>query len=60
MKTTRTIKSLVSQMEKCRVAIGKQRDILREIQGEVESLLDPTDRGVEALDDAIETLSEEF
>ena len=46
-------------MTKHRDAIAKERDSLRELQSEIEDLLEPTNRGVEALDDAIHAISEQ-
>ena len=59
MKITPKLKTLLKQLEKHRTAIGKERDALRELHEEIESLLDPVNRGVEALDDAITALSEQ-
>ena len=39
-------------------ALAKERDALREIQDEIEGILEPTDRGVEALEEAIASISE--
>jgi len=36
---------------------GKHRDGLREIQQELENLLDPLNEGLQSLDDCIDTLS---
>ena len=57
-KTTE-LKPLLKRLEKHRNNIAKERDALRELYDEIEALLDPTNRGVEALDDAIESISEQ-
>lgn len=56
---TSKLKCLLKQIEKHRDAIAKERDALRELQGEIQDLLEPTNRGVESLDDAIQAFSEQ-
>ena len=59
MKTTDKLKPLLKQLEKHRNAIAKERDALRELQSEIADLLEPVECGVEALDDAISSFSEQ-
>ena len=54
----RTMKAIVKQLEKHRDKIGAERDRLREMQSEIEELLEPCQEGIEALDAAISHFSE--
>lgn len=58
-KTSNHLKSLIRQLEKHRLAIAKERDGMRKMQDDIEDLLEPTSRGLEALEDAIAALSEQ-
>lgn len=51
-------RALVKQLERSRERIGKERDALRRLQEDVGALLDSTERAAEALDSAIDALSE--
>lgn len=53
-----TRKAIVKQLEKHRVAIGRERDALRDMQEEISVLFESCEMGVEALDTAIQTFSE--
>jgi hypothetical protein len=57
--TNPPLKALLKRIEKHRATIAKERDALYEILSEVESLFEPVNRGVEALDDAIQAFSEQ-
>ncbi len=50
--------SLVKQLEKAREAIGRERDKLRDMQDDVNTLFKSCEEGYQALDDAISKLSE--
>jgi hypothetical protein len=53
------LKQLRIKLEKHKTVIAKERDALRDLQDEIESILEPTDRGVEALQEAIDSISEQ-
>ena len=59
MPALKNLKCLMKQLTKHRNAIAKERDALRELQSEIEDLREVTTRGVEALDDAIQAISEQ-
>jgi hypothetical protein len=46
-------KEILEQMEQCRNAIGKERDKLRDLEIELESLTESIDEGYENLESAI-------
>lgn len=48
----------IKRIEAAKSQIAKARDELREIQDELESVLDSSDRGLEDLAIAVQTLSE--
>jgi len=50
-------KKFVKAIEVERKKIGEARDRLRDIQQDIESLIEETDQGLEALDTAIDHLS---
>ena len=52
------MKVIVKQLEKHRNKMGAERDRLRELQSEIEELLEPCESGLEALDSAIIHFSE--
>lgn len=52
------IAAMVREVEECRKAIASERDKLRTLHGELEDLMDSTDRGVSALEEAVDAFSE--
>ena len=54
----KTVKQATVELRRLRDRIGKERDALRNLHQEVEDLLESTGRGLEALDEAIDALSE--
>lgn len=48
----------IKKLEKIRDRIGRERDALREMQAEIESLFDACEQGGQLLDDCIETFSQ--
>ena len=59
MVTPRRMRSIVRQLETTRDRIGKERDKLRRLIEELETLEDPTTSGLEDLQNAIDRLSEQ-
>ena len=55
--TKELAKKFVKTIEVERKKIGEARDRLRDIQQDIESLIEETDQGLEALDTAIDHLS---
>ena len=55
--TKELAKKFVKVIEAERKKIGEARDRLRDIQQDIESLIEETDQGLEALDTAIDHLS---
>ena len=55
-KKTKT--AIVKQLTKHRDNIGKERDALREMQEEINTLFESCEEGIDALDSAIQTFSE--
>lgn len=51
-------KSLVNRLKHHRDKIASERGELRQIKDEIDELLEPTERAVDALDDAINAMSE--
>lgn len=49
---------LIKALEKHRAAIGRERDALRKVVEDYNDLLESCERANEALDDAIQTLSQ--
>ena len=47
---TKELKAVLSKIEKAKEKISKERDVLRELYGDLESLLDSFDRGIEAIE----------
>ena len=54
-----SVAKLVRDLERTRVKLSYYRDKLRETQDELESLLEPTEKGIESLQIAIDELSEQ-
>ena len=54
----KSIASLVRQLSARRVALSEQRDLLRNLIEEAEALDDQCTRALDALDDAVDALSE--
>lgn len=52
-------KLLLKKLEKERAKIAAARDNLRDLRDEIDSLLEPTEQGLQALEDAIETFSQQ-
>lgn len=59
MKTRRSADALKNKIAGHLVKISKERDALRLLRDEIDSVLEPTDRGIEALEEAIMALSEQ-
>ena len=57
MKIVKTNK-VINQLRTRQAAIAKERDKLRDLYNEISMLMDSCDRATEALEDAIEALSE--
>jgi hypothetical protein len=57
MKRTE-LKPLLARLRLHATIIGKQRDELRLLYEEIERILEPTERGVQALEEAIDSISE--
>jgi len=55
-----SIKKLVREMERTKIKLAYYRDRLRDIQEEAEAMIEPTDRGIESLQSAIDDLSEQY
>lgn len=55
----RTLKQITKQLEIHRSAIAKERDAMRELIYEIESLLEPVEDGLTDLEFAIEKFSEQ-
>jgi len=53
-----TPKKLITEVEKYKTRIAKQRDGLRELISEAEELIESCERGDEALETALDALSE--
>lgn len=54
-----SIAKLLRDLERTRMKLGYYRDKLRELQDEVEALVEPTEQGLETLQRAIDELSEQ-
>lgn len=50
------LKSLIEETEQIKIRIGKERDRLREIAGEIEEIAETCDRAEETLDDMLFSL----
>jgi len=50
--------TVLKQLQKHRDKIGKERDALRAMQDEINTLFESCEQGIEALDNAIQTFSE--
>lgn len=55
--TKREIKALANKIDKCKIAIAKQRDSLRELLYEVDEIREHCDEAYDDLDRAIDGLS---
>ncbi len=55
---TAGVATVRQQFEAAKKRIARERDKLRGLQDDIEDLLDPTDRSVESLQEAIDALSE--
>ena len=55
----KTLKQLVAQLKKHQNTIGKERDKIRELKEEIDSLLDPVEEGMMDLEAAIDRFSEQ-
>lgn len=55
---TRSLATLRKLLNKHAANIAKERDALRALQDEIEEILDPTNRAIEALEEAVEAISE--
>lgn len=53
-----TYKKMIVELEKRRTAIGKERDRLLDLQGEVDNLLDSLESADDSLQSAIDALSQ--
>lgn len=63
MKTksdAKLFQALYKQLKKHLDAISKERDALRRLRNEIEDVLEPTNRGVEALEEAVYAFSEQL
>jgi hypothetical protein len=49
---------IIADMDKCKRRIAKERDKLKALGEEIESMVDDDDRAVDALEEAIEALKE--
>lgn len=49
-KTEKTIKSLLSKIEISKNKVAKERDLIRELHGELEGLLESWDAGIENIE----------
>lgn len=56
--TKRTFQTIQRALEKKRNEVGRARDGLRDLQGEIEDLAETCDRAYDALNEAIDALSE--
>ena len=56
---SKSLASIPKQIKRHRDRIVKDRDALRLLVEEIEDFLEPTDRAIEALDDAVDALSEQ-
>ena len=53
----KTVASLAAQIDACKVSIAAERDKLRELINETESIIDDSSEAIEDLNRAVETLS---
>lgn len=51
-------KTVIRKLERHKTALAKTRDDLRELRDEIDGLLESSERGLAALEDAIDCLSE--
>lgn len=54
-----SLKKAIRKLERTKVKLAYYRDRLWDIQDDIESLLDPTDQGLDDLERAIQSLSEQ-
>lgn len=53
-----TTKQIISELERRKKALAAERDKLRDFESEVSELADTSDRALDALEEAIDCLSE--
>jgi F0F1-type ATP synthase membrane subunit b/b' len=57
---TRSLATLTKILNKHAANIAKERDALRELQDEIEEILHPANRAIEALENAVDAISEQL
>lgn len=59
-KVPKTLEEMVLVIERAKEIMSKEKDKLTAIRDEIDELVDPTERGFEALEDAIDAFSEQL